>query len=157
MPVGAFGGKQAIMEKIAPLGPVYQAGTLSGNPVAMTAGLKTLELISMPGFFDVLGTKVETLTQGMRAAASKAGIPLAENHLGGMFGLFFTEQSKVTDFAGSTACDQARFRAFFHAMLERGVYLAPSAFEAGFVSAAHSDADIAATLSAAEAAFAGLD
>jgi glutamate-1-semialdehyde 2,1-aminomutase len=145
------------MQKIAPLGPVYQAGTLSGNPVAMAAGLKTLELIAMPGFFDALGAKVETLVQGMIAAARKAGVPMTENHIGGMFGLFFTEADKVTDFAGSMACDQARFRAFFHGMLEHGVYLAPSAFEAGFVSAAHTDADIDSTLNAAEAVFAGLD
>ncbi len=157
MPVGAFGGRRDVMEKIAPLGPVYQAGTLSGNPVAMAAGLKTLELIAMPGFFDALGAKVETLVQGMIAAARKAGVPMTENHIGGMFGLFFTEADKVTDFAGSMACDQARFRAFFHGMLEHGVYLAPSAFEAGFVSAAHTDADIDSTLSAAEAVFAGLD
>lgn len=157
MPVGAFGGRRDVMEKIAPLGPVYQAGTLSGNPVAMAAGLKTLELIAMPGFFDALGAKVETLVQGMIAAARRAGVPMTENHIGGMFGLFFTEADKVTDFAGSMACDQARFRAFFHGMLEHGVYLAPSAFEAGFVSAAHTDADIDSTLSAAEAVFAGLD
>jgi glutamate-1-semialdehyde 2,1-aminomutase len=145
------------MQKIAPLGPVYQAGTLSGNPVAMTAGLKTLELISMPGFFDALGAKVDTLVGGILEAARRADIALTENHLGGMFGLFFTDRAKVTNFAGSTACDQARFRTFFHAMLEHGVYLAPSAFEAGFVSAAHSEADIDATLSAAAAAFASLD
>jgi glutamate-1-semialdehyde 2,1-aminomutase len=157
MPVGAFGGRRDVMQKIAPLGPVYQAGTLSGNPVAMAAGLKTLELIAMPGFFDALGAKVETLVQGMIAAARKAGVPMTENHIGGMFGLFFTEADKVTDFAGSMACDQARFRAFFHGMLEHGVYLAPSAFEAGFVSAAHTDADIDSTLNAAEAVFAGLD
>jgi len=156
MPVGAFGGRRDIMQKISPLGPVYQAGTLSGNPVAMTAGLKTLELIAMPGFFDAIGAKVETLVGGLVEAAKKAGIPLTENHLGGMFGLFFTEQEKVTDFAGSMACDQERFRAFFHAMLEHGVYLAPSAFEAGFISAAHSDADIAATLEAARASFAAI-
>ena len=156
MPVGAFGGRRDIMEYIAPLGPVYQAGTLSGNPVAMTAGLKTLELISMPGFFDALGAKTEKLLSGLLGAAKAAGIPLTENHLGGMFGLFFTEETKVTDFAGSTACNQERFRAFFHAMLEHGVYLAPSAFEAGFVSAAHSDDDIAATVTAAEAVFASL-
>jgi len=154
MPVGAFGGRRDIMQKIAPLGPVYQAGTLSGNPVAMTAGLKTLELISVPGFFDKVGAKVETLVDGMIDAASQAGVPLTENHLGGMFGLFFTEQDQVSDFAGSMACNQERFRAFFHAMLERGVYLAPSAFEAGFVSAAHSDDEIAATLKAARASFA---
>ena len=156
MPVGAFGGRRDIMHKISPLGPVYQAGTLSGNPVAMTAGLKTLELIAMPGFFDAIGAKVETLVGGLVEAAKKAGIPLTENHLGGMFGLFFTAQEKVTDFAGSMACDQERFRAFFHAMLEHGVYLAPSAFEAGFISAAHSDADIAATLEAARASFAAI-
>ncbi len=157
MPVGAFGGRRDIMEKIAPLGPVYQAGTLSGNPVAMTAGLKTLELIAMPGFFEELGSKVERLVSGMREAAQRAGIPITENHLGGMFGLFFTEREKVTDFAGSTACDQHRFRAFFHGMLQRGVYLAPSAFEAGFVSAAHAEQDIAATLEAAEAVFGTLE
>jgi len=156
MPVGAFGGRRDIMHKISPLGPVYQAGTLSGNPVAMTAGLKTLELIAMPGFFDAIGAKVETLVGGLVEAAKRAGIPLTENHLGGMFGLFFTAQEKVTDFAGSMACDQERFRAFFHAMLEHGVYLAPSAFEAGFISAAHSDADIAATLEAARASFAAI-
>ncbi|MCB1785269.1 MAG: glutamate-1-semialdehyde 2,1-aminomutase [Gammaproteobacteria bacterium] len=157
MPVGAFGGRRDIMQKIAPLGPVYQAGTLSGNPVAMTAGLKTLELIATPGFFEQLGAKVETLVHGVTAAARDAGIPLTENHVGGMFGLFFTEQDKVGDFAGATACNVERFRAFFHAMLEHGVYLAPSAFEAGFVSAAHSDQDIAATVSAAAAVFAGLN
>ncbi len=157
MPVGAFGGRRDIMEKIAPLGPVYQAGTLSGTPVAMTAGLKTLELIAMPGFFDQLGTRTETLVNGMMERAHEAGIPMTENHIGGMFGLFFTEQEKVTDFAGSTACNQDRFRAFFHAMLEHGVYLAPSAFEAGFVSAAHSDDDIAATLEAARQVFANLE
>ena len=156
MPVGAFGGRRDIMEKIAPLGPVYQAGTLSGNPVAMTAGLTTLEMIAMPGFFDDISAKTETLAKGMVEVAGKAGVALTENHLGGMFGLFFTDQPKVSDFAGSTVCRQEQFRAFFHAMLERGVYFAPSAFEAGFVSAAHSDDDIAATLSAAEAVFTGL-
>ncbi len=156
MPVGAFGGKLEIMQKIAPLGPVYQAGTLSGNPVAMSAGLQTLELISAPGFFDALSAKVETLTQGIRQAADAAGIPLAENHVGGMFGLFFTDQPQVSDFAGATGCDQERFKAFFHAMLDRGVYLAPSAFEAGFVSAAHSENDIEATIAAAGEAFASL-
>jgi glutamate-1-semialdehyde 2,1-aminomutase len=157
MPVGAFGGRREIMEKIAPLGPVYQAGTLSGNPVAMTAGLKTLELISMPGFFDKVSAKTEALVNGMVGAAREAGVPMTENHLGGMFGLFFTDRPKVTDFAGATACDQERFRAFFHGMLDRGVYLAPSAFEAGFVSAAHSDEDIAATVEAARQVLAELD
>jgi glutamate-1-semialdehyde 2,1-aminomutase len=156
MPVGAFGGRREVMEKIAPLGPVYQAGTLSGNPVAMAAGLKTLELISEPGFYENLSAKTEKLVDGLLAEARAAGVPLAANRAGGMFGLFFTDAQRVTDFAGSTACDQAGFRAFFHAMLERGVYLAPSAFEAGFVSAAHADEDIANTLSAAAAAFASI-
>ncbi|OQX46376.1 MAG: aspartate aminotransferase family protein, partial [Candidatus Sedimenticola endophacoides] len=152
MPVGAFGGRREIMEKIAPLGPVYQAGTLSGNPVAMAAGLKTLELISAPGFFEALGAKTERLVSGLTGAARAAGVPLTSNQVGGMFGIFFSDAEKVTNYAQATACDQERFKAFFHAMLEHGVYLAPSAFEAGFVSAAHSDADIQATLDAAAAA-----
>ncbi len=156
MPVGAFGGKREIMEKIAPLGPVYQAGTLSGNPVAMTAGLKTLELLSADGFYERLSTKTTQLVAGMLDLAKAAGIGMTANQLGGMFGLFFTDADQVTDFAGSMACDQERFKKFFHGMLERGVYLAPSAFEAGFVSAAHSDEDIAKTLSAAAEAFATL-
>jgi glutamate-1-semialdehyde 2,1-aminomutase len=153
MPVGAFGGKREIMQKVAPLGPVYQAGTLSGNPVAMTAGLKTLELISAPGFFDTLSAKVESLVQGILEQARAAGIPMTANRVGGMFGLFFTEADQVNDFAGATACDQERFKRFFHAMLERGVYLAPSAYEAGFVSAAHSEADIQNSVEAAKDAF----
>ncbi len=153
MPVGAFGGKREIMEKIAPLGPVYQAGTLSGNPVAMAAGLKTLELISRPGFFEQLRQKTEKLITGLVAAGEAAGVAVTENHVGGMFGLFFTEADKVTDFAGSMACNQEQFKRFFHAMLDEGVYLAPSAFEAGFVSAAHSDEDLDATWQAAGKAF----
>ncbi|MGD8911767.1 MAG: glutamate-1-semialdehyde 2,1-aminomutase [Candidatus Thiodiazotropha sp.] len=149
MPVGAFGGRKDIMQKIAPLGPVYQAGTLSGNPVAMSAGLKTLELISEPGFFDRLSAKVEKLVNGMMQQAQTAGVPMTENHVGGMFGLFFSEDTSVDDYAGATACNQDRFKAFYHAMLERGVYLAPSAFEAGFVSDAHSDEDIENTIRAA--------
>ncbi|MGD2119435.1 MAG: glutamate-1-semialdehyde 2,1-aminomutase [Chromatiales bacterium] len=156
MPVGAFGGKLDIMQKIAPLGPVYQAGTLSGNPVAMTAGLKTLELISAPNFFENLTQKTKQLVAGMLDLAKSANVGLTANQVGGMFGLFFTDADQVTDFAGSMACDQDRFKTFFHAMLDRGVYLAPSAFEAGFVSAAHSDDDIATTLSAAAEAFASL-
>ncbi len=156
MPVGAFGGKREIMEKISPLGPVYQAGTLSGNPVAMAAGLKTLELISQPGFFGGITTKVDTLVSGIMEVAEAANIPMTENHVGGMFGLFFTEAEKVTDFAGATACNQDRFKAFFHGMLEEGVYLAPSAFEAGFVSAAHTYDDLTATIQAAERVFATL-
>ena len=154
MPVGAFGGKREIMGKIAPLGPVYQAGTLSGNPVAMTAGLKTLELISQPGFFTDLTKKTRQLVAGMLDLAKTANIDITANQVGAMFGLFFTDADRVTDFAGSMACDQERFKKFFHGMLERGVYMAPSAFEAGFVSAAHSDEDIANTLSAAAEVFA---
>ena len=154
MPVGAFGGKRQIMEKIAPLGPVYQAGTLSGNPVAMTAGLTTLQLISAPDFFDQLTARTKQLAEGLRAAAANAGVPLTTNQVGAMFGVFFTDADEVTNFAQSTACDQEQFRRFFHAMLKRGVYLAPSAFEAGFVSAAHSQAEIDTTLQAAEGAFA---
>jgi glutamate-1-semialdehyde 2,1-aminomutase len=153
MPVGAFGGRRDVMEKIAPLGPVYQAGTLSGNPVAMTAGLKTLELISAPGFFDALSSSTARLVTGLKAAAEAAGVPLAENHVGGMFGIFFTDAARVTDFAQATACDGERFRRFYHAMLDRGVYLAPSSFEAGFVSAAHDGSDIQATIEAAGEAF----
>jgi glutamate-1-semialdehyde 2,1-aminomutase len=154
MPVGAFGGRREIMERIAPLGPVYQAGTLSGNPVAMSAGLKTLELISVPGFFDALEAKTERLTQGLAQAAARAGVPLATQCVGGMFGIFFTDAPQVTSYAQATACNLDQFKRFYHAMLARGVYLAPSAFEAGFVSAAHADADIDATLAAAVEAFA---
>ncbi len=154
MPVGAFGGRRDIMGRISPLGPVYQAGTLSGNPIAMAAGLKTLELISAPGFFEALAATTADLTDGLVERAAAAGVSLAANRVGGMFGIFFTDQGPVTDYAGATACDQARFRAFFHGMLGRGVYLAPSAFEAGFVSAAHAPSDIAATLEAAADTFA---
>ncbi|MBT3028222.1 MAG: glutamate-1-semialdehyde 2,1-aminomutase [Candidatus Thiodiazotropha sp. (ex Ctena orbiculata)] len=156
MPVGAFGGRLDIMQRIAPLGPVYQAGTLSGNPVAMTAGLKTLELISAPGFFDQLAEKVEKLVDGIMQQAEAVGIALAENHVGGMFGLFFSD-SRVTDYAAATACDLTRFKAFYHGMLARGVYLAPSAFEAGFVSQAHSEEDIQNTIHAARETFKTLD
>jgi len=154
MPVGAFGGKRLIMESISPLGPVYQAGTLSGNPVAMTAGLVTLELISAPGFYASLTEKTQRLVTGLMDQAANAGIPLTSNQVGAMFGIFFTEAEQVTNFSQSTGCDQERFKRFFHAMLKRGVYLAPSAFEAGFVSAAHSDSEIDATLEAAGEAFA---
>jgi glutamate-1-semialdehyde 2,1-aminomutase len=153
MPVGAFGGRKDIMQKIAPLGPVYQAGTLSGNPVAMSAGLKTLELISEPEFFNRLSAKVEKLVNGIMQQAKAAGIPLAENHVGGMFGLFFSDNPSVNDYAAATACNQERFKAFYHAMLTRGVYLAPSAFEAGFVSETHSDEDIENTIRAAGESF----
>jgi glutamate-1-semialdehyde 2,1-aminomutase len=156
MPVGAFGGKREIMEKISPLGPVYQAGTLSGNPVAMTAGLKTLELISAPGFFDELTHKTAHLVNGLREKAEASGVPVAVNQVGGMFGLFFTDEETVTNFAESTACNREQFKKFFHAMLDRGVYMAPSAYEAGFVSIAHSETDIEQTIGYAREAFAGL-
>ncbi|MEI7868213.1 MAG: glutamate-1-semialdehyde 2,1-aminomutase [Candidatus Methylumidiphilus sp.] len=153
LPVGAFGGKRAIMEQLAPLGPVYQAGTLSGNPVAMAAGLKTLELVSVPGFYDELAGKTRYLTQGLMDRAKKAGIPFTTNQVGGMFGLFFTEAETVDSFEKVMACDVGRFKRFFHGMLEEGVYLAPSAFEAGFVSAAHSQAVLDETLAAAGRVF----
>lgn len=154
MPVGAYGGRRDIMECISPLGPVYQAGTLSGNPIAMTAGLKTLELISAAGFHEALAAKTKRLTDGLRERATSAGISLRTNRVGGMFGIFFTDEDAVTNFDQATNCNQEQFKAFFHAMLDHGVYLAPSAFEAGFISAAHCDAEIAATLDAASAAFA---
>ena len=149
MPVGAFGGKREIMEQLSPLGPVYQAGTLSGNPLAMAAGLKTLELISEPHFFTQLESRVEMLTDGILQGAAENDIPMCCNRIGGMFGLFFTEEKKVENFEQVMACNSERFNQFFHGMLEQGVYLAPSAFEAGFVSAAHSEEDIHATIDAA--------
>ncbi|HUO78774.1 MAG TPA: glutamate-1-semialdehyde 2,1-aminomutase [Steroidobacteraceae bacterium] len=156
MPVGAFGGRRDIMERIAPLGPVYQAGTLSGNPVAMAAGLATLELIQAPGFHERLAAATATLVAGLGAAARDAGVALVTNHVCGMFGFFFSDAPRVTSFAEATRCDVERFRRFFHAMLRQGVYLAPSAFEAGFISAAHGPAEIEATLAAARRAFAAL-
>lgn len=156
MPVGAFGGKREIMEQIAPLGPVYQAGTLSGNPVAMAAGLATLKEISKPGFYSELTEKTTQLLDGFKRKAAKHNIAFTSNQAGAMFGLFFTEQKKIESFQQSTACDGERFNQFFHAMLDAGVYLAPSSYEAGFVSAAHSDAHIEQTLDAADRAFASL-
>ncbi|MZR64355.1 glutamate-1-semialdehyde 2,1-aminomutase [Alcanivorax sp. DP30] len=153
MPVGAFGGKKDIMEHLAPLGPVYQAGTLSGNPVAMAAGLATLNLISQPGFHDALAEKTSRLLNGLTEAAHAEGVAFTTAQAGAMFGLFFTDQSRVSSFAEVMACDSDRFNRFFHAMLDQGIYLAPSAFEAGFVSAAHSDEDIDATIAAARKAF----
>ena len=153
MPVGAFGGRRDIMAHLAPLGAVYQAGTLSGNPVAVAAGLKTLELISRPGFFEKLGERTTELTSGLRGAARDAGLAFSAASLGGMFGLFF-RSSAPTNYAEVLQSDTQRFNRFFHAMLNRGIYLAPSAFEAGFVSAAHSMADINATVNAASEAFA---
>ncbi len=156
LPVGAFGGRRDIMERIAPLGPVYQAGTLSGNPVAMASGLATLDLISQPGFFQDLSATTQSLTKGLQAAAQEQGIPFTTNQVGGMFGLFFSEATSVQSYSQVMACDVARFRTFFHGMLDRGVYLAPSAFEAGFVSSAHREKEITATLTAAKAVFATL-
>jgi len=149
MPVGAFGGRGDVMDHIAPSGPVYQAGTLSGNPIAMSAGLKTLQLIGEPGFFDRLGSATERLTQGLQAAADAAGVPFNTNYLGGMFGFFFSDESPVRYFRQVTRCDGDRFKSFFHGMLKAGVYMAPSAFEAGFVSIAHSEQDIDLTVDAA--------
>jgi glutamate-1-semialdehyde 2,1-aminomutase len=154
MPVGAFGGRRDIMERLAPLGPVYQAGTLSGNPVSMAAGLATLELLSVPGFHERLLASTDRLVAGLRGAAAAAGVGLATNHVCGMFGLFFTDAPEVDSYAKVMACDVPRFNRFFHAMLDAGVYFAPSAFEAGFISAAHSGADIDATVEAAARAFA---
>ncbi len=156
MPVGAFGGRQAVMESLAPLGPVYQAGTLSGNPVAMAAGLKTLELISSEGFYQQLTDKTAALLSGIKQQADAAGIALTTNQVGGMFGLFFSEEEQVSRFAQVMNCNQDLFKRFFHAMLEQGVYLAPSAFEAGFVSAAHSEADLNETVEACGNAFKNL-
>ena len=156
LPVGAFGGRRDVMNHIAPLGPVYQAGTLSGNPLGMSAGLTTLELLDEPGFYESLGARTQALCEGMREAAKAVGIPLVTEQVGGMFGFFFSEAEKVTSFADVMACDIERFKRFFHGMLDRGVYLAPSAFEAGFVSAAHTDAEIEATVSAAREVMATL-
>lgn len=149
LPVGAFGGKREIMEHIAPLGPVYQAGTLSGNPLAMCAGLTTLNAISKTGFHDRLTTKTNAVRDGFKQAADEAGIPLTVQSAGGMFGFFFTDAPTVTRFDQVTACNIERFKAFFQGMLREGVYLAPSAFEAGFTTAALSDEDIDFTISAA--------
>jgi glutamate-1-semialdehyde 2,1-aminomutase len=156
MPVGAFGGRREIMECIAPLGPVYQAGTLSGNPVAMAAGLATLDAIKEPQFYQQLSAKTTQLMEGLQQAAKLAGIALSTNHVCGMFGLFFTDKTPVRYFREVMACDVERFKRFFHGMLDEGIYLAPSAFEAGFVSAAHSTADIEATIAAARKVFAKL-
>jgi glutamate-1-semialdehyde 2,1-aminomutase len=155
MPVGAFGGKRAIMEKIAPLGPVYQAGTLSGNPVAVAAGLATLALTEAPGFYETLAERTRALTDGLQNAARKAGVAFCADSVGGMFGLYFAERVPTT-YAEVMACDKERFNRFFHAMLDAGMYFAPSAYEAGFVSAAHTDAEIAATIDAAATTFAHL-
>lgn len=155
MPMGAFGGRRDIMEKIAPLGPVYQAGTLSGNPIATAAGLATLKLIQAPGFYESLTAKTKALCDGLVGAAQKHGVAFAAQNIGGMFGLYFAETCPAT-YDAVLACDKEAFNRFFHAMLDAGHYFAPSAFEAGFVSAAHTEADIAGTVAAAEAWFASL-
>ncbi|MGY5796759.1 glutamate-1-semialdehyde 2,1-aminomutase [Rheinheimera faecalis] len=153
MPVGAFGGRRDIMQHIAPLGGVYQAGTLSGNPIAMAAGLAALTEIRKPGVYDVLTAKTTQLIEGLAAAAKEVGIPLATTQVGGMFGVFFSKEANITNYQQATQCDIAAFKRFFHLMLDQGVYLAPSAYEAGFLSIAHSDDDLAYTIAAAKKAF----
>jgi glutamate-1-semialdehyde 2,1-aminomutase len=153
LPVGAFGGRRDIMQKLAPVGPVYQAGTLSGNPVAVSAGLATLKQVLRPGFFERLGETTRALTEGLAREAASAGVAFSAAGLGGMFGLFF-RATPPSSFAEVMQCDRDAFNRFFHAMLERGIYLAPSAYEAGFVSSAHGAPEIAATLAAAREAFA---
>jgi glutamate-1-semialdehyde 2,1-aminomutase len=156
LPVGAFGGRRDIMEQIAPLGPVYQAGTLSGNPISLAAGLATLELAACNGFHAQLDQATKRLTSGLQAAADKAGIPFTSNQVGGMFGCFFSSETRISRFEQVTRCDMQRFQQFYHGMLEAGVYLAPSAYEAGFVSSAHSDALIDETVATAARVFATL-
>jgi len=153
MPVGAFGGKREIMEHIAPLGPVYQAGTLSGNPVAMAAGLACLDAISQPGFYEPIFARTTRLAEGLEELALVAGIPFTTNHVGSMVGGFFTDHKPVTNFQQVMAGNTARFNEFFHGMLQEGVYLAPACYETGFMSAAHSDEDIDETLAAADRVF----
>jgi glutamate-1-semialdehyde 2,1-aminomutase len=154
MPVGAFGGRRDVMERLAPMGPIYQAGTLSGNPVAMMAGLTTLELLSVPQFHERLSAATGELTRRLAESARDAGIAFATNQVGGMFGLFFTAEAHVDRYSKVMACDVERFKRFFNGMLAEGIYFAPSAFEAGFLSAAHTAADIDATIVAANRVFA---
>ncbi len=156
MPVGAFGGKREIMDYIAPVGPVYQAGTLSGNPIAMAAGLASLNELCKGNKHQQLSDATEKLAMGLKAAAERNGVSLSINYVGAMFGFFFTEEEHITCFAQATACDGEKFKRFFHLMLEEGVYLAPSAFEAGFLSTAHGDEEIEFTLAAADRCFAQL-
>jgi len=151
MPLAAFGAKRAVMEQLAPLGPVYQAGTLSGNPVATACGLATLREIRKPGFHEALAAKTRTLVDGLLAAAREAGVPMVGDSEGGMFGFFFAD-ALPQNYPAVMATDKERFNAFFHAMLEEGVYFAPALYEASFMSAAHSEADIAATIAAARKA-----
>lgn len=156
MPVGAFGGRADLMDQLAPDGPIYQAGTLSGNPIAMSAGLATLNILSQPGFFERLENMTQRLTAGLAECAQAHGIALETTAVGGMFGLFFTANGPIRYFEEVMGCDVARFKRFFHGMLARGIYLAPSAFEAGFVSAMHGEGELAATLLAADEVFAEL-
>ncbi|MCW8844247.1 MAG: glutamate-1-semialdehyde 2,1-aminomutase [Gammaproteobacteria bacterium] len=156
LPVGAFGGRAEVMDHIAPTGPVYQAGTLSGNPVAMAAGLATLKGICRAGFYEELGGRTTTLAEGLAEAGRKTGVPVFARSVGGMFGMFFTDAASVDSFNQVMRCDVDRFRKFFHGMLDAGIYLAPSAFEAGFVSIRHSDEDIQTTLDAATLVMASL-
>jgi len=156
MPVGAFGGKQAIMDQLAPAGPIYQAGTLSGNPVAMAAGLKTLELISHDDFYQPIFSATTTLVEGLSLLAEKYSIPFTTNHVGSMFGFFFSEEEKITNYSQVMAGNIDRFNQFFHLMLENGVYLAPACYEAGFLSSCHNEDVIEQTLAAADNAFAKL-
>lgn len=156
MPVGAFGGRRDVMQALAPTGPVYQAGTLSGNPVAMAAGYACLNEVDQPGIYPLLSELTTMLSEGLLAAAKKENIPLVVNHIGGMFGIFFTEQTEVTCYQQVIKCDIERFKHFFHLMLQQGIYLAPSAFEAGFMSIAHSKEDIQKTIDAARRCFAQL-
>ncbi len=156
LPVGAFGGRTDIMQQLSPTGPVYQAGTLAGNPVAMAAGLAVMEQIEQPGVYEQLGQRTTALTEGLKQRAEQAGLPFTTNAAGSMFGYFFTADGPVRRFSQVTACDTDRFNRFFHGMLDEGVYLAPSAFEAGFMSLAHTEADIEATLAAAERVMARL-
>jgi glutamate-1-semialdehyde 2,1-aminomutase len=156
LPVGAFGGKKEIMDLIAPLGAVYQAGTLAGSPLAVAAGLVMLDAASKPGFYDEITARTTTLLNGLQERADQAGIAFTTNQVGAMFGCFFTEEKQVSHFSQVMSCDTERFKHYFHSMLDNGVYLAPSAFEAGFLSSAHGDTEIQLTLDAAEKAFAAL-
>jgi glutamate-1-semialdehyde 2,1-aminomutase len=149
MPAAAFGGRLDIMRNLAPDGPVYQAGTLSGNPLAMAAGLATLHELERPGFYELLEERTALLCNGLAGAAIEFGVPMAVEHMGGMFGFVFSDQTPIRNFAQVAAADVDRFRLFFHGMLREGVYLAPSAFEAGFVSSAHGEDEISRTLEAA--------
>ena len=153
MPVGAFGGRQQIMDHLAPDGAVYQAGTLSGNPIAMAAGLATLDIISEPGFFTGLSNNLAALIKGLQDAAAANDVSISSNQVGGMFGLFFTEDTHITSYKQATECNQEIFNRFFHGMLENGVYLAPSSYEAGFISSAHGTREIDRTIEAATAVF----